>query len=117
MSHTVKTLELARIYENQGCIRDAYDMYCFLKEKGRYAGQKDKENEIEKACNRLKERITMNELNNMDDDGQAVQDLNVSGGSEDEKRRRLSQLLEKWISLLIISQRLDNFKKLRSRLL
>ena len=93
MNLEYNTLELARIYENQGYFQDALDIYSGL---NREARSQDPEiraavNRMEKALERKTEPV---------DPEQSVADS-----------------LEQWIQLLILEKRLRLFRKIRSRLL
>ncbi|MBU8849454.1 MAG: hypothetical protein KOO64_07900 [Desulfobacterales bacterium] len=90
MSQDIKTLELARIYESQGYYKDAFEAYSFLD-----ANQTS--NEIKAGLKRMEKR--------MENEGQkALPEENIS------------RLFEKWLMLVILKQRLENFKKIKSRL-
>ena len=91
MTQDIKTLELAKIYESQGYYEDALKIYSFL-------NNRESTNELSAALKRMEKKM------------------------EDEKpdshpEKKISQLLEKWLDLMILEQRLDNFKKIKSRLL
>ena len=91
MSHDIKTRELAKIYENQGYYKDAYDMYLAL-------DSVNASSDIKAALNRLGNR------------------LGESTHSPTARKEKLAALFEKWVKLLILKQRLINFKKIKTRL-
>jgi hypothetical protein len=91
MTLELQTLELARIYEAQGYFKEALKIYSFLnKEKS--------SNEIKAGLKRMEKK--------MEDEGQDIF-----------PRENISRLFEKWLMLMVLKQRLDNFKKIKSRLL
>ena len=91
MTQDIKTLELAKLYESQGYYEDALKIYSFL-------NNRETTNEITAGLKRMEKKI----------------DNEVSDSLPEEK---ISQLFEKWLMLMILEQRLDNFKKIKSRLL
>ena len=90
MKQALKTLEVARIYENQGYFEEALEIYLFL--DGR-----ETSTEIKAGLKRMGEK--------MEDKGQ------VSLPEEN-----ISRLYQEWLSLMILKFRLDNFKKLKQEL-
>jgi len=91
MTQDIKTLELAKIYESQGYYEDALKLYSFLNNQGTT-------NEINAGLKRMEKR--------------AKNKLPVS-----HPEGKLSSLFEEWLTLMILKQRLDNFKKIKSRLM
>ncbi len=89
----IKTIELAKIYENQGFCRKALEIYREL------AAQGNDSDQVESALERLESM---------------VEDQTCGTGSE--HAEKISALLEKWLRLMVLQQRLDNFKKIKSRL-
>ncbi|MCD4722661.1 MAG: hypothetical protein K8S13_22810 [Desulfobacula sp.] len=91
MIQDIKTLELAKIYESQGYYEDALEIYSFL-------NNRETTNEISAGLKRMEKR--------MEDEGP---------GSHPEEK--IFGLFEKWLMLMVLQQRLDNFKKIKLRLL
>jgi hypothetical protein len=90
MTQDIKTLQLAKIYESQGYYEDALKIYSFL-------NNRETTNEISTGLKRMEKR--------MEDE---VIDAHP--------KEKISNLFEKWLRLMILEQRLDNFKKIKSRL-
>jgi hypothetical protein len=90
MSGNVKTLELARLYERQGYYADALDAYLFLDEQGSTG-------EVHAGVKRMKQKMETADQDFLPD-------------------RKLFHLFEKWLKLIILKHRLDNFKKIKNRL-
>ncbi|MCK5099295.1 MAG: hypothetical protein KAR45_14390 [Desulfobacteraceae bacterium] len=91
MSQDIKTLEVARIYENQGYFEDALEIYSFL-------NNRKTSNEIKAGLKRMEKR--------MEDEGPAAH-----------LKKNISRLYEEWLRLMVLQQRLDSLKKIKSRLL
>ncbi len=91
MTQDIKTLELAKTYESQGYYEDALKVYSFLNDQ-------ETTSEISAGIKRMENKMT--------DD---------VTGSHSEKN--ISQLFEKWLKLMILEQRLDHFKRIKSQLL
>ncbi len=91
MNDELKTLELAKIYENQGYYEDAFEIYSFLDEK-------NSSNEIKEGLARMEKRIKDEEEH------------------ESHPKENISRLFEKWLKLMVLKQRLDHFTRIKSRL-
>ncbi len=91
MTRDIKTLELAKIYESQGYYEDALKIYSFL-------NNQEATNELSAALKRMEKKMKDEK-------------------SDSHPEEKISQLLEKWLDLIILEQRLDNFKKIKLRLL
>ncbi len=91
MTQDIKTLELAKTYESQGYYEDALKIYSFLNDQ-------ETSTELSAGLKRMEKK--------MNDDVTA---------SYSEKK--ISHLFEKWLKLMVLEQRLDNFKRIKSRLL
>ena len=89
MTQDIKTLELARIYENQGYYKDAFEIYSFLNEQGTTA-------EIQAGLNRMEKKM--------------------ENENKDAHPKKIAALFEKWLMLMVLKQRLGNFIKIKSRL-
>jgi hypothetical protein len=92
----IKTIELAKIYENQGCFTQALEIYRAIAARG------DDSDQVKDALERL---------NHM-----AQDPIHEPGPGSDRHEKKISALLEKWLRLMVLKQRLDNFKKIKSRL-
>lgn len=90
MTQDIKTLELARVYENQGYYKDAHEIYLFLNEQGTTP-------EIQAGLNRMEKK--------MENEKQEIY-----------PEKKIAALFEKWLMLMVLKQRLGNFLKIKSRL-
>lgn len=88
MTREIKTLELARVYENQGYYQEALGIYTYLAD---YQPSR----EVESALSRLEGKMKT-----------PVELL--------KPEKKISNLLEKWMMLVVLRQRLDNFNKIKS---
>lgn len=91
MSQEIKTLELARIYETQGYFKDAFDIYSHL-------DTTETSNEIKAGLKRMEKKMEA---------------INTQTLPE----KKISRLFEKWVLLMVLKHRLENFKKIKARLL
>jgi hypothetical protein len=80
MTSNIKTLELAKLYEQQGYYKDALDIYLYLDEQNTGT-------ELQEGIKRLEAQMTE---------------------SGDETSEKISGLCEEWVRLLIMRFRLDN---------
>lgn len=104
----IKTLELAKIYENQGHFQDALDIYKFLNyrlDAREIFVDEVKAQAIRDGLDRMKHK---------------VEEMNTTThpplSQHDSKKEKVSALLEKWLDLLILQHRLDNFKRIKGRI-
>ncbi len=88
MSKEIRTLELARLYEHQGYYKEALEMYSHL--DGR-------ESEIQAGINRMNKKM---------------EDAGYYSYSE----KKISLLFEKWLMLMVLGHRLNNFIRIKKRL-
>ena len=102
MNHEIKTLELATVYENQGYFQDALEIYLFLDGK--------------ETSNTIKAAIKRMELN-IKEKGQGAHHFqeNASDKQSIPAKDRVPGLIEQWLRLMVLNQRLDNFKKIKAR--
>ncbi len=91
-----KTVELAKVYENQGHYKEALEIYSFL--------DKEQTSDVVKAGLKRMGKKMEEEISDSDFT------QNIS------KEKKISMLFEKWLNLMILEQRLINFKKMKSRL-
>ncbi len=89
MNHDLKTLEVAGIYESQGYFEEAHEIYSFLD------GQETSV-EVSAGLSRMKERLE-------------------DKGKKSFAHENISRLYQEWLGLMILKQRLDNFKKIKLR--
>lgn len=119
MSDEIKTLELARIYEAQGYVKDALDIYSFL-----HAQTPSKE--IQAGLNRMRTRLETQALNQPEDqkNDQLFSLIQSSGsdpvmdsdmGHDLDPRTIFSQRIEKWFTLLVMEERMIRMKTLKHK--
>jgi hypothetical protein len=90
MNRDIWTLELARLYERQGYNKDALEIYLHLE---------DHENgsEIQAGIKRMHKKME-------------------DAGHQTHPEEKISFLFEKWLMLMVLRHRLDNFIKIKKRL-
>jgi hypothetical protein len=91
-----KTVELAKVYENQGYYKEALEIYSFL--------DKEQTSDVVKAGLKRMGKKMEEEISDSDFT------QNISKG------KKISMLFERLLNLMILKQRLINFKKMKSRL-
>jgi hypothetical protein len=91
-----KTVELAKVYENQGYYKEALEIYSFL--------DKEQTSDVVKAGLKRMGKKVEEEISDSD----FTQNLS--------KEKKISMLFERWLHLMMLKQRLINFKKMKSRL-
>jgi len=96
MSEDMKTVELAKVYENQGYYKEALEIYSFL----------DKE----QTSDAVKEGLKRMEKKMEDQISDSDFKESIS------KEKKISMLFEKWLNLMMLKQKLINFKRIKSRL-
>jgi hypothetical protein len=125
MNQDIKTIELAKVYESQGYFQDALDIYTFL-------DGKETSNSIQAAIKRMEKRVqedghadSQNE--NASDKMSELDKINVSNSikvSDSIKvpdnikvhgKNRVPLLIEQWLMLMVLKQRLSAFKKIKAR--
>lgn len=89
MNLEIKTMELASVYEKQGHLKEAQQIYDALKKEGGPL-----ENEAASGT------------------GPDIEQIPVS-----EEESNIADLLEKWLMLLVVQRRLKTYKKIKSRLI
>ncbi|MDA3917008.1 MAG: hypothetical protein PF690_08555 [Deltaproteobacteria bacterium] len=91
-----KTVELAKVYENQGYYREALEIYSFL-------NKEQTSDVVQEGLKRMEKKME--------------EDIPDSGFTQNiSKEKKISMLFERWLNLMILKQRLINFKKIKSRL-
>lgn len=88
MNQHIKTSELARVYESQGYTKEAFEIYSFL-------DAQETSNEIKAGLKRVEKMMG--------------QEKPIS-----QREENISQIFKKWLTLLMLKQRLDNLKKLKA---
>jgi hypothetical protein len=96
MNQDIKTLELAKVYENQGYHKEAFEIYSFL-------NCEQDSDAVQEGLKRMEKKI---------EEEPNYSDLQETISS----KKKISLLLEKWLNLMILKQRLVNFKKIKARL-
>jgi len=96
MSEDMKTVEFAKIYENQGYYKEALEIYSFL--------DKEQTSDAVKAGLKRMEK--------------KMEDKIPDSGFKEctSKEKKISMLFEKWLNLMMLKQKLINFKRIKSRL-
>jgi hypothetical protein len=88
MNQDIRTLELARLYERQGYYKDAFETYLYLD------GQKTG-GEVQAGIKRMNKKIE---------------------DAEPHPEEKIFFLFEKWLMLMVLRHRFNNFIKIRKRL-
>ena len=94
MNQDMKTVEFAKVYENQGYYKEALEIYSFLDNEQTSDAVKEGLKRMEK---KMGEEIS---------DSDFTQDIS--------KEKKISILFERWLNLMILKQRLSNSKKIKS---
>ena len=130
MTRKFASIELARLYEAQGYIEDALAMYQSLDDDVLDGGVA-----VRAAVKRLElallkredERETGRPDGNFDDPGERILSslaaLNGDGAFEKNlpdpphsaQERTIAKLMEKWLALMVVRKRLQQFKRIRAR--
>ncbi len=90
MNQDIRTLELARLYERQGYYQDALEMYLHL-------DTRETGSEIQAGITRMNKKME-------------------DAGHQPHPQEKISFLFEKWLMLMVLRHRLDNFIKIKKRL-
>lgn len=110
MTRNFASLQLARLYEKQGYIDDALEIY-----KEIYTSQTPDAKNILEAISRLeaqKKILDADSKENLKEPGH--DDLNP--GQAGTKEYRMAHLLEIWLKLIVMQKRVDIFKSIKARL-
>lgn len=86
------TLELAKLYESQGYMEDARKVYESLAAKG-------SSEEIEAGLRRV-----------------TASDASAPKEPVSPAEQKMASLLEQWVQLLVVQQRIENFKRIKKLL-
>jgi len=109
MNQNFNTFELAGIYESQGYFREALEMYQTMEKK-----DPARENELKAAVHRM-ELAIQNQAEKPDHSlKQTPQPREQSLDSIPEKK--IEQLLEQWLMLMVLNKRLCAFRRVKKRL-
>lgn len=122
MTDQFASLELARLYESQGYLDDALDMYRTLAGED---GSEDTVSEAREAVARLEtlvsgpqdgsgnalglQELQADELAELDE--LAEQSPRVLSNEE----KRMADMLERWLMLMVVQKRVNLFKAIRAR--
>ncbi|OGR15511.1 MAG: hypothetical protein A2277_17885 [Desulfobacterales bacterium RIFOXYA12_FULL_46_15] len=90
MIQDIGTFELARLYERQGYYREALDMYLHL-------DSRETGGEVQAGIRRMAEKVE-------------------ERGFQTNGEEKISFLFEKWLMLMVLRHRLNNFIKIKKRL-
>jgi len=96
MNQDMKTVELAKVYENQGYYKEALEIYSFL--------DREQTSDVVKAGLKRMGKKMEEEIPGLD----VTQKIS--------KEKKISMLFERWLNLMILKKKLINFKKIKSRL-
>ncbi len=96
MNLSTKTVEFAKVYEEQGCYKEALEIYSFL-DKAHTSG------EVQAGLKRMEEKRA-EKISESDD------------AEEISKEKKISLLFEKWLNLMILKQKLNKFLRIKSQL-
>ncbi|MFH2061008.1 MAG: hypothetical protein ABIJ59_19225 [Pseudomonadota bacterium] len=126
MTHEIKTLELARIYESQGYVEDAFNIYSSLYSE-------IPSNEIKAGINRMRARLKtqtenqtqkhiINQEQTYNQLGSLAQSLSPDPDSEQpldpqpnlSSKMTILNLFEQWVTLKVLEDRLDRIKKFKN---
>ena len=88
-SQDINTLELAKVYENQGYYKDAHKIYSYLNDQ-------ETTYELRSGIERLEEKMK--------------EEPGVSS------KKDISQLMEEWLKLMVSKHRVDNLKKIKDQI-
>lgn len=105
MTEQFASIELAGLYETQGYIDDALDMYKILTDDSAEAVRK----EALEAVARLEKKRTGHTARK----AEQVHDIPLKDDASPEKR--LSALIEEWLTLMVSEKRVNAFKVIKAR--
>lgn len=119
MTRKFASIELARLYEAQGYLKDALSMYKDLDDDILEGG-----GEVRAAVKRLE--LALLKADEEDPPEQillTLEELTAEGESEPripeppirEKEEKMTELMEKWLALMVVRKRLKLFKRIRAR--
>ncbi len=110
MTRNFESLALARLYEKQGHIDDALDMYREID-----TSQSPDAKNILDAISRLEaQKKIADSKENLKDLSQDVLEPGQVEGST--KEARIAHMLEVWLRLIVMQKRVDIFKSIKARL-
>jgi hypothetical protein len=96
MNKDITTFELAEVYEKQGYYNEALAIYYFLDDD-------QASSEVKAGLKRVKEKIKK-------------KPLEPESPKKISKNIKVSLLFEKWVNMIILEQRLNQFKRMETRL-
>jgi len=110
MTRNFASLALARLYEKQGYIDDALEIYKAIDT----SRNPDAEHVLD-AISRLEaQKQTTDAKESLKEPGQDV--LTSDPGQTGTKEARMAQMLEVWLRLIFMQKRVDIFKTIKTRL-
>lgn len=110
MNRNFESLALARLYEKQGHIDDALDMYREID-----TSQSPDAKDILDAISRLEtQKKIADSKENLKEVSQDVLERDQVESST--KEARMAHLLEVWLRLIVMQKRVDIFKRIKARL-
>lgn len=110
MSRNFASLALARLYEKQGYIEDALEIY-----KSIDTSQSPDAKDIIDAISRLDAQKTT--VDSKETAKESNSDVSVSDpGQGNTKEARMANMLEVWLRLIVMQKRVDIFKTIKARL-
>ncbi len=103
MSQEFNTLELAKIYESQGYLQDALEMYqAIAKKSGEKDGQ-EPDPEIDAGLDRMK-----SVMQNQENQPETIPELPMS-------EKKIQHIMEQWLMLMVLQKRSNLVKQVRLR--
>ncbi|MBU3953434.1 MAG: hypothetical protein KKF12_09805 [Proteobacteria bacterium] len=106
MSQEFNTLELARIYEAQGYLQDAFEMYQALAEESREKDSREKVPEINAGLHRME--AALQRQGNPPANALESVESPLPGG-------KTAHLLEQWLMLMVLQKRVALVQSTKSQ--
>lgn len=119
MTNNINTMELARIYESQGYFKDALKMYQNIQSSSPGIEIKAGINRMTAKLNQKTDSPQKPSMEDITDLISSVQDDDTTTENQPVSARisgihHLSSELEKWISLVLIENQINDLKKLKN---
>lgn len=112
MTHNFESLPLARLYEKQGYIDDALDMY-----KALDTSQSPDAKEIIDAIARLEAQKNSEDVHSNENPKESNHDVSTSDPVQDNTQEAgMAHMLEVWLRLIFMQKRVDIIKTIKARL-
>lgn len=106
MKEKIITKELAKLYEKQGYLEDSLTCYLSLYEQ-------TKEQEFADAIEKIKNKINPNET--QDNKTDVTWQKPSDDFKEKEKTNRALTLFEEWLNMIVLENKIQNFKKVQAK--